>query len=198
MDIFYSIDLVIFYFLNHTISTGFLDKFFSIITNVTNWYIAYLILAGIAVVKGGIRGRIVVAGLILLVIFSDQTGYRLLKEFFGRLRPCDVLTDVILPVGCTGTFSFPSNHALNNFAVAVFVTRFYPNYKWAFFITASLISLSRVYLGLHYPSDILGGAIIGVFFGYIFSIAALKLEAVIFKKRKLKEQIPGSDLEKNH
>lgn len=198
MDILYSIDLAIFYFLNHTISTGFLDKFFSIITNVTNWYIAYIILAGIAVTKGGTRGRIVVAGVILLVIFSDQTGYRILKEFFGRLRPCDVLTDVILPVGCTGTFSFPSNHALNNFAIAVFVTRFYPNYKWAFFITAFLVSLSRVYLGLHYPSDILGGAIIGMLFGYIFSIAAFKLEAAIIKKRKLKEQITGSDLEKNH
>jgi undecaprenyl-diphosphatase len=78
------------------------------------------------------------------------------------------------------------------------VTRFYPNYKWAFFITASLVSLSRVYLGLHYPSDILGGAIIGVLFGYIFSIGAFKLEAAISKKRKLKEQIPGSDLENNH
>jgi len=198
MDILYSIDLAIFYFFNHTISTGFLDKFFSIITNVTNWYIAYIILAGIAVVKGGTRGRIVVAGLIFLVIFSDQTGLRILKEFFGRLRPCDVLTDVILPVGCTGTFSFPSNHALNNFAAAVFLTRFYPNYKWAFFTAASLVALSRVYLGVHYPSDILGGAIIGVLFGYIFSIAAFKLEAAIIKKRKLKEQNHGSDLEKNH
>jgi undecaprenyl-diphosphatase len=189
MDILYSIDLTIFYFFNHTISTGFLDKFFSIITNVTNWYIAYIILAGIAVVKGGTRGRIVVAGLILLVIFSDQTGYRVLKEFFQRLRPCDVLTDVILPVGCTGTSSFPSNHALNNFAVAVFATRFYPNYKWAFFITASLVALSRVYLGLHYPSDIVGGAVIGAFFGYLFSIAALKVESSFIKKRKLDKPI---------
>ena len=66
MDILYSIDLAIFYFFNHTLSTGFLDKFFSIITDVNSWYIAYIILAGIAVKKGGTRGRIDVAGIIIL------------------------------------------------------------------------------------------------------------------------------------
>ncbi|HEY7750770.1 MAG TPA: phosphatase PAP2 family protein [Ignavibacteriaceae bacterium] len=181
----YSIDLAIFYFFNHTISTGFLDKFFSIITNVSNWYIAYILLAGIAVIKGGRKGRIVVIGLIILIIICDQTGYRILKEFFQRLRPCDILTDVILPVGCTGTYSFPSNHALNNFATAVFVTRFYPNLKLVFFITASLVSISRVYLGLHYPSDILGGAIIGATFGYLFSLAVVKIDSGISKMEKL-------------
>ena len=48
MDFLYSFDLAIFYFINHSLSTGFLDKFFSIITDVNNWYIAYIILAGIA------------------------------------------------------------------------------------------------------------------------------------------------------
>lgn len=51
MDLLYSFDLAIFYFFNHTISTGFLDKFFSIITDVTKWYIAYAILLGIAFLK---------------------------------------------------------------------------------------------------------------------------------------------------
>jgi hypothetical protein len=60
MEVFYSIDLAIFYFFNHTISTGFLDKFFSIITNVNNWYIAYLILLGILFFKGGRTGKIAV------------------------------------------------------------------------------------------------------------------------------------------
>ena len=120
MDILYSIDLAIFYFFNHTLSTGFLDKFFSIITDVNSWYIAYIILAGIAVTKGGTRGRIAVAGIIILIIFTDQTGYKLLKEIFQRIRPCNVLPDVITPIDCRGSFSFPSNHALNNFAAATF------------------------------------------------------------------------------
>ncbi len=179
MDILYSIDLAIFYFFNHTLSTGFLDKFFSIITDVNNWYIAYIILAGIAVTKGGKRGRIAVAGIIILIIFTDQTGYKLLKEIFQRIRPCNVLPDVITPIDCRGSFSFPSNHALNNFAAATFLWRLFPKFKWVFFITAFFVALSRVYLGLHYPSDIAVGAIIGATFGYLFSMAAIKIDEYI-------------------
>ena len=187
MDILYSIDLAIFYFFNHTLSTGFFDKFFSIITDVNNWYIAYIILAGIAVTKGGTRGRIAVAGLIFLIIFTDQTGYKILKEIFQRIRPCNALPDVITPIDCRGSFSFPSNHALNNFAASTFLWRLFPKFKWVFFITAFLVALSRVYLGLHYPSDIAAGAIIGAAFGYLFSIAAIKIDEYI-KKRPAKKE----------
>lgn len=192
MEFLYSFDLAIFYLFNHTISTGFLDRFFSIITDVNKWYIAYLILLGIAFFKGGLRGKIAVFGLILLIIVTDQTGYRLLKEFFERVRPCNALTDVITPVGCAGGYSFPSNHALNNFAAAVFLLRLFPNFKWVFLITATLVSLSRIYLGVHYPSDILGGALIGIIFGYLFSIAALKVESYFTKKQNL-STVKGSD-----
>jgi undecaprenyl-diphosphatase len=188
MDILYSIDLAIFYFFNHTLSTGFLDKFFSIITDVNSWYIAYIILAGIAVTKGGTRGRIAVAGIIILIIFTDQTGYKLLKEIFQRIRPCNVLPDVITPIDCRGSFTFPSNHALNNFAAATFLWRLFPKFKWVFFITAFLVALSRVYLGLHYPSDIAAGAIIGAAFGYLFSIAAIKIDEYIKKRPAKKEK----------
>jgi len=185
MDLLYSFDLAIFYFFNHTISTGFLDKFFSIITDVNKWYIAYAILLGIAFFKGGRRGKIAVIGLILLIIVTDQTGYRLLKETIERVRPCNALSDVLTPIGCSGGFSFPSNHALNNFAAAVFLLRLFPNYKWVFLIVATLVSMSRIYLGVHYPSDVVGGAIIGIIFGYLFSLAALKVDGYI-KEKNLK------------
>ncbi|MFC2103634.1 phosphatase PAP2 family protein [Bacteroidota bacterium] len=182
MDVFYSIDLVIFYFFNHTISTGFLDKFFSIITNVNNWYIAYLILIGILFFKGGTRGKIAVLGIILLIVATDQMGHRILKELFERARPCNVLSDVITPLGCTGSYSFPSNHALNNFAAATFFTRLFPSYRIVLFAVALLVAVSRIYLGLHYPSDIIAGAALGILFGFIFAYAAVKLDNYFISK----------------
>ena len=185
MEVFYSIDLAVFYLLNHTISTGFLDKFFSIITNVNNWYIAYVILVGILFFKGGRTGKLAVLGIIVLIVVSDQTGYKVLKEIFQRQRPCNALADVLTPLGCRGSFSFPSNHAINNFAAAAFFSRLYPKYKTILFTTASLVAISRVYLGLHYPSDIIGGAIIGMIFGYIFALGIMKLDSYFQSKQKV-------------
>ncbi len=183
-EFFYSIDLAIFYFFNHTISFPILDKFFSIITSVNNWLITYVILLGLSWKYGDKRGKIAVVITLIMVAVTDQTGYRLLKEFFARPRPCDVLTDVITPLGCTGTYSFPSNHALNNFAAASFFSFLFPQFRTVLFITAGLIAISRVYLGLHYPSDIIGGAVIGIIFGYIFSELVLLLERILNNKNR--------------
>lgn len=181
-DFFYSIDLAIFYFFNHSISIPFLDKFFSIITNVNNWYITYLVLLVLVFVKGGKRGKIAVILVLVMIVVTDQLGHKVIKEIFERVRPCNVLKDVIAPLGCNGTYSFPSNHALNNFAAATFFSRLYPKFKWILFVTASLVAISRVYLGLHYPSDIIAGAILGLAAGYIFASIALLLDKLFSKK----------------
>ncbi len=181
-DFLYSIDAGVFYFFNHTLSTGFLDRFFSIITNVNNWYIAYIILLGISFFKGGTKGKIAAVGVLILIIFSDQISHKILKELFLRIRPCSELDNVITPLGCDGNYSFPSNHAVNNFAAAVFFYRFFPNLKWILFTAASLVAVSRIYLGLHYPSDIIGGAAIGCLIGYLFSLAAVWVEELIKNK----------------
>jgi len=169
IDYLYRIDLSIFYFFNHTLSIPVLDKFFSLITAVNNWYIAYIILLLIAFIKGGRTGRITAIGVLILITLTDQTCSNILKDLVHRLRPCTVLPDVITPIGCTGTFSFPSNHAFNNFAAATFIYRFFPKLKWALYLTAVLVAVSRIYLGLHYPSDVLGGAILGIILGFYFA-----------------------------
>ncbi len=175
VDFLYSVDLSIFYFINHTISNPIFDKFFVFITSVKNWYISYIILWGILFFKGGRIGKIASFGVILLITASDQFNSTFLKDLFERIRPCNALDDVNLLVRCSKSFSFPSSHAVNNFAVAVYFYKLFPKLKWILFILAFLIAFSRPYVGVHYPSDIIAGAIIGSAIGYIFSILTLKV-----------------------
>lgn len=184
IDFLYSVDLSVFYFLNSSISNSILDKFFPFITNVKNWYLAYAILWSILLIKGGRIGKFASVGIILLIISSDQISSNLLKNLFERLRPCNTLNDINILINCSRSFSFPSSHAVNNFAVAFYFYKLYPKLKWILFITAALVALSRPYVGVHYPSDILAGAFIGMLIGYIFAILTLKSSKYFLNKKK--------------
>jgi len=188
LDVLKQLDLLIFYLFNHTISIGVLDHFFSFITNVRYWFPVYIVALLYLTIKGGRKGRIATVLVLLLVATTDQLGAKVIKELFQRLRPCNALPDVLTPLGCTGTFSFPSNHALNNFAVAFFFSMLYPKAKWYLYTAASLIAISRVYLGLHYPSDILGGAILGIGFGYLFSLLYFQTEKFLNERFPIKQK----------
>lgn len=182
LDLLYQIDVSVFYFINHMLANPVFDKFFPFITEVKNWYIAYIILFFILVIKGGRIGRIAAIGSILLVITTDQLSSFFLKHLIERIRPCNVLPDVRLLVGSTQSFSFPSSHAVNNFAAAMYFGRIYPKYKWPLYICAFLLAFSRPYIGVHYPSDILGGALIGMLIGYLFSFAVIKIDKTVDKR----------------
>ena len=107
---------------------------------------------------------LVLAGITILV--SDQTSC-ILKAYFMRLRPCDVR---LLVEHCSNTYSFTSNHAANHFALAVFVSLIFGRYRWLPYVLicwAAFVALSQVYVGLHYPADVLGGALLGSLVGYL-------------------------------
>jgi undecaprenyl-diphosphatase len=182
-NLLYSIDLAVFYFINHNLANPVFDKFFPFITEVKNWYIAYIILLGICYFKGGRIGKISCVAAILLIVLSDQLSSFFIKDLVSRVRPCIALTDVRILTGCTNSYSFPSSHAVNNFAVSVFFLRIYPKFKWLLLVSASLIAFSRVYVGRHYPSDVIGGAIIGAALGYSFSYGVLRLNTY-YKTKK--------------
>jgi undecaprenyl-diphosphatase len=186
-EFLFSIDLSIFDFINNTISNTIFDKFFPFITNVKNWYIAYIILWSILIVKGGNIGKIASLGIIFLIITSDQFSSHLLKNIFERIRPCNALENVNILINCSSSYSFPSSHAVNNFAVATYFYRLFPKLKWILFIMAFIIAISRPYVGVHYPSDIFAGAIIGIIIGYIFAYFTLSLNSYLINKRKMNE-----------
>lgn len=168
VEFLYKIDVSVFYFINKTLANPVTDFMMPFITELNHWKIFYAIMFLYLLIGGGKRGRIVAIGLILLVATSDQISSNLIKNAVERIRPCNVLPDVRLLVGCTQSFSFPSSHAVNNFAGAVFLSHFYPKFTISFYIGAFLMAASRVFVGVHYPSDVLFGIAIGVLIGMLF------------------------------
>lgn len=171
MDILHSLDVAILLFFNRTLANPVGDMLWPIITNYDRALVIRILL-GVAwmflLVRGGRRGRTVALLLIPLLIVADQASSSVLKPLFDRARPCHTVDGVLmvpevrLLVDCGPGKSFPSSHAVNNFAVAALFGFFYRRWWWAFGAWALLVSLSRVAVGVHYPSDVAGGAVIGV------------------------------------
>jgi len=168
MDFLYNIDVQVFFLINKTLANPFTDYFMPFITDINHWKIFYLIMFLYLMIGAGKKGRIVGIVLILLVITSDQLSSNLIKHTFERVRPCNVLQGVHLLVGATQSFSFPSSHAVNNFAGAVVLSHFYPKFRISFYTGAFLMAVSRIFVGVHYPSDVLGGTVIGIVVGLFF------------------------------
>jgi len=161
IEFLYGIDLALFRFGNEALATVLGDIFFPFITEVKNFYIIYAVTLIALMVFGKKRGVLTVAMLLLTITVTDQISSFVVKPLVGRIRPCHTLEDVRLLVGCGSGKSFPSSHAANNFALAVLVSHFYPIARPWLLLWAVLVSYSRVYVGVHYFSDLLGGALLG-------------------------------------
>ncbi|MBP9193001.1 MAG: phosphatase PAP2 family protein [Ignavibacteria bacterium] len=167
MEILQSIDADLFHFINGTLSNPFTDKFMPFITERNHWFIFYGLIWLYLVFKGGKRGRVSAVLILMLILLADQTSENIFKQYFQRIRPCNALENVHLLINCSGSYSFPSNHAVNNFAAATLFSCFYPRMKTFLFTGAFIIALSRVMCGVHYPFDIAAGAMFGILFGMI-------------------------------
>ena len=194
IEFLYGIDKAIFLFINQTLSNPVGDFLWPLITDYDKLWPARVILIGIwlwLMIRGGTRGRTAALMLIPLLVVSDQLSSTFIKSLVGRVRPCNTFSadQIHLLVGCGG-LSFPSSHAVNNFSVATMFSHYYPKWKWAFFSWAGLVALSRPAVGVHYPSDVLGGAIIGtcVALAVIYSWTAVERRLFPVKDESVKEE----------
>lgn len=193
LEFLYNIDLSIFHFINSTMANPVFDLIMPIITSVKFWMPIYIVSLALLIWKGGTKGRILALVLIIGIVLSDQTNSNLLKNLFDRVRPCHTVETARLLIGCPGGLSFPSSHAFNNFCAALIISMFYSDKKWIFLSIAGLIAFTRPYCGVHYPSDILAGAMLGSIMGYILAISAQKLakkylKIDVFESKSLQKQ----------
>ena len=176
------IDKSLMVFLNKKISNSFFDVLMPIITNQNFLTIIGIILIIYLGYFGNKKGRITLVVLLFAAGMSDALCAQIIKPWVGRIRPSHEFIDFInLLVSKGGKWSFPSNHAANSFAFATVLSYFYDKNKIILFFIASTIAFSRVYVGVHYPMDILFGA----FIGYTVSWITLSIW-VIIKMRELK------------
>ena len=162
-----SFEIGILDFIRETFSTRFLDVFFSTITRFADHGIGWIVLSVLLIAFKKTRKMGISMGLALIIGYI--TGNMFLKNVIGRVRPYDFAGNIDLLVDRLSDFSFPSGHTLCSFegAFAVFIR----NKKWgiAAIVFAFLIALSRLYLYVHYPSDVLVGALMGIAIAYLAS-----------------------------
>ena len=165
------IDKSVFYFINQGLSNGFFDVLLPWMRE--KWFWAPLYLFIIAFAGFNLKGRFgrFILGFLLVVVLADQLSSKMIKPAVGRTRPCNDTTMVVAQrVSCGGGYSFTSSHATNHFAVAVYLIGVLGSLgRWirpALITWAGLIAFSQVYVGVHFPGDVLAGAVLGSLVGY--------------------------------
>ncbi|HHL57839.1 MAG: phosphatase PAP2 family protein [Bacteroidetes bacterium] len=166
--------------------TTFFDAVMVYISAKLFWLPLYLLLAYLLIREYKKKALIALLFVAVLVALTDQVSVHLFKNVFERLRPChdEELIPWIHLVNnhCGGTYGFVSSHATNVFGIVVFISGLLSmRYRWLVWVLpvwGLLVMYSRVYLGVHYPLDVLAGAVVGAFLGWII------LKAYLFTEKK--------------
>lgn len=191
-------DVAGFYLINGSFRNRAFDVLMPFITDMWKFILPLSLLFLYVLIFRPNRDRILVVSALAVFLLADaMTPF--VKSLFQRIRPCHVLQQVYLAKGetCTGSFSLPSTHASNMFAIA---SVFSYNSKWLAipcFVVAALVGYSRIYVGAHYPTDVLAGVVWGMLVGFPAAIAADRLTR-IGHHNDLCQKVEGKDRPVSH
>ena len=187
MEFLLNLDQKLFLFLNG-LHYPCLDGFMWLVSTKTIWIPFYAILIFFMVWKRKKYWWVTILSLAVMILLSDQ-GADLIKDTVQRFRPTHnpVIANLVYTLKGYrgGDYGFISSHASNSFAIAIFVSLFFAKRWLTIFMLcwAIIICYSRIYLGVHYPLDILGGATLGVIVGF----GIYHLEKFIYQKASSKK-----------
>ena len=179
IDFIVSIDKEILCFIQEFLRCDFLNKIFSFITSLGNGGFIWIVISIILLIPKKTRkvGVLSICSLLLCYVTNDL----IIKKLVARERPFNQFSELIPLIKKPVDFSFPSGHSASSFASAGILFR-YLDKKYGIIVLAALIAFSRLYLGVHFPSDVIAGIIMGLLSSYIIS----KLEKYISSNRKYK------------
>ena len=174
LELIKELDRELFLFLN-SIHSPLWDTIMRHISGKIEWIPLYLLLLILLYKVYGKEIWKIIIGAVLVITIADQVSVKLFKEVFERYRPCHniELKDIVHIVNqkCGGKFGFVSSHAANSFAIATYIglllKKQYRFILLLLIIWAAVVSYSRIYLGVHYPLDVLCGAMLGISVGLI-------------------------------
>jgi len=141
------------------------------------------------------RRWIIFLGIGLCILFSDTSSSKIIKPLVNRERPChSERYEVIARVPCSSGYSFTSSHATNHFAISTFLFLLFAGwkYRWLFMAWASIICYAQVYVGVHYPLDVIFGALLGLLVGFLSFRLYMFLYNLISKNKNNRNVISDS------
>lgn len=174
LDQLVQLDRELFFLINGKWHAGFWDWLMPLLREPLFWVPVYLFLVVFFLKQHRLKGFAIIAFLLVAVGLADFISASMIKPAVQRLRPCndlDLAGQVRLLVDCGSGFSFISSHATNHFALSFFlINLYYKQWKWILpigFLWAFSVSYAQVYVGVHYPIDVLTGALAGTLIGWM-------------------------------